>query len=105
MNIKTTTKTTKLTVSELVADLVTTFKDIANFDEREYITDEIDIGQPSVDMDNLVSHFDALMDGYNTIEFFPADTPAELKNLFMVSGIKSRGLENALTDYANGVRI
>ncbi len=91
-----------MTVSELCATIVTTFKAIANFNSDEYTTDELARGDAERDCANLYDYFERLMNAYETVECFPANTTDELDNMFFIGDIKSRGLETALMDYANG---
>ena len=91
-----------ITVSELTALMVKTFKAIANFDSSEYITDEVATDEPAADLFSLMNYFDHLKGVYDTVTLFPANTRDEMLNAFFVADVNAIGLDAAIVAYNNG---
>ena len=91
----------KMTVSELTATIVKTFKAIANF-HGEYTTDERADNLPENELFNLMDYFDRLMEAHATVTIFPANTKDEMLNAFFIADINAVGLDAAIADYNDG---
>lgn len=92
---------TKMTVSELCATIVKTFKAIATF-TGDYTTDERAANLPETELFNLMDYFDRLMEAHATVTIFPANTKDEMLNAFFIADINAVGLDAAIADYNNG---